>query len=253
MERRGNDFFDDTLRIGRIFDLLSHHKLKRRSSRRWWAICRACRAPGEQVVLWMVDSDQRQWRAIVEHLERRGRPTRTASWAASRRLRPRPACTLLDEARRAAQRALEHYDRDAESSRLADSVRVAVAGHGRAAGGRARAGHDRDHGREHGGGGRDRPPGRGALSAIGLLVLPARGRAPRPSCARRSSRCGRACSRRSSSSSTRSARGACSASRRRWRPTPASCAPSASGWTRPDADLRRIGDGLGRSARGRGA
>ena len=74
MERRGNDFFDETLRIGRIFDLLSHHKLKRAFEQEVVGdLPRVVERQVEQVVEWMVDSDLRQWRAIAEHLERRRR------------------------------------------------------------------------------------------------------------------------------------------------------------------------------------
>ena len=87
---------------------------------------------------------------------------------------PRPRAPA-GEARREAQRALETYDRDAKSSRLADSVRVAVAGTAALQVGALGPGHDRDHGREHGRGGR-RPASwpRARSPRIGLLVLPAR-------------------------------------------------------------------------------
>jgi small GTP-binding protein len=129
MERRGNDFFDETLRIGRIFDLLSHRKIKRAFEEKVVGeLPKVVERQVEQVVEWMVDSDLRQWRAMAEHLERRRREHENRIVGSMGGGFEHDRTRLLEEARRAAQRALSSYDRDAESDRLADSVRVAVAG-----------------------------------------------------------------------------------------------------------------------------
>jgi small GTP-binding protein len=129
MERRGNDFFDETLRVTRIFDLLSHRKLKRAFEERVVGdLPRVVERQVEQVVEWMVESDLRQWRSMAEHLERRRREHEDRIVGTLTHGFEHDRTRLLEEARRAAQRALESYDRDIESERLADSVRVAVAG-----------------------------------------------------------------------------------------------------------------------------
>ena len=175
MERRGNDFFDDTLRIGRIFDLLSHHKVKRAFEQKVVGeLPRVVERQVEQVVLWMVDSDQRQWRAIVEHLERRRRAHEDRIVGSLAAGFDHDRVHLLDEARRAAQRALEHYDRDFESSRLADSVRVAVAGTAALQVGALGLGTIVTMVASTAAVDATGLLAAGALSAIGLLVLPAR-------------------------------------------------------------------------------
>ncbi|HET8643883.1 MAG TPA: dynamin, partial [Vicinamibacteria bacterium] len=129
MERRGNDFFDETLRIGRIFDLLSHRKLKRAFEQQVVGeLPRVVERQVEQVVEWMVESDLRQWRSMAEHLERRRREHEDRMVGSMSSAFEHDRTRLLEEARRSAQRALASYDREAESDRLADSVRVAVAG-----------------------------------------------------------------------------------------------------------------------------
>lgn len=129
MERRGNDFFDETLRIGRIFDLLSHRKIKRAFEEKVVGeLPKVVERQVDQVVEWMVESDLRQWRAMAEHLERRRREHEDRIVGSMSAGFEHDRTRLLEEARRATQRALESYDRDAESDRLADSVRVAVAG-----------------------------------------------------------------------------------------------------------------------------
>ena len=129
MERRGNDFFDETLRIGRIFDLLSHRKIKRAFEEKVVGeLPKVVERQVDQVVEWMVESDLRQWRAMAEHLERRRREHEDRIVGSMSGGFEHDRARLLEDARRATQRALESYDRDAESDRLADSVRVAVAG-----------------------------------------------------------------------------------------------------------------------------
>jgi hypothetical protein len=175
MERRGNDFFDDTLRIGRIFDLLSHHKVKRAFEQKVVGdLPRVVERQVEQVVLWMVDSDQRQWRAVAEHLERRRRAHEDRIVGSLAAGFDHDRVRLLDEARHAAQRALEHYDRDAESSRLADSVRVAVAGTAALQVGALGLGTIVTMVASTAAVDATGILAAGALSAIGLLVLPAR-------------------------------------------------------------------------------
>lgn len=175
MERRGHDFFDDTLRIGRIFDLLSHHKVKRAFEQKVVGeLPRVVERQVEQVVEWMVDSDQRQWRAVAEHLERRRRAHEDRIVGSLAAGFEQDRVRLLDEARRAAQRALEHYDRDAESSRLADSVRVAVAGTAALQVGALGLGTIVTMVASTAAVDATGILAAGALSAIGLLVLPAR-------------------------------------------------------------------------------
>lgn len=175
MERRGNDFFDATLRIGRIFDLLSHRKLKRAFEQEVVGdLPRVVERQVEQVVEWMVESDLRQWRAMAEHLERRRREhedrivgTLSSAFEHDRK-------HLLEEARRATQRALESYDRDVESDRLADSVRVAVAGTAALQVGALGLGTIVTMVASTAAVDLTGILAAGALSAIGLLVLPAR-------------------------------------------------------------------------------
>ena len=176
MERRGNDFFDETLRIGRIFDLLSHRKLQSAPSGEGGGrpAPRRVERQVEQVVEWMVDSDLRQWRAMAEHLERRRREHEDRIVGTMSRGFEHDRARLLEEARRSAQRALESYDRDAESSRLADSVRVAVAGTAALQVGALGLGTIVTMVASTAAVDMTGILAAGALSAIGLLVLPAR-------------------------------------------------------------------------------
>lgn len=128
-EVRGMDFFDETMRLARVLDLINKSKLKADFERQVVAD-----APGvieqrvAEVIDWMVSSDLRQWQAVMDHLQRRrtehadrivGQVGGSFDYDRAR---------LLDTVGRAAQRAIESYDKELESTRLADSVQMAVAG-----------------------------------------------------------------------------------------------------------------------------
>ena len=84
----------------------------------------------ESVIDWMVESELRQWKAVMEHIDQRG----TAPGVKDERMVGQIPGTFEQDRRRlletvgaAARHAIQGYDRDWESSRLADSVQTAVA------------------------------------------------------------------------------------------------------------------------------
>ena len=128
-ERRGVDFFDEMLRVGRVFDLVSQSKLKRAFERDVVAdLPQLVEKRVEEVIDWMVQSDLRQWQGVMEHLERRKAHHSDRLVGRVVGVFEHDRARLLEGVRRESQRALESYDRDKESSRLAESVQVAVAG-----------------------------------------------------------------------------------------------------------------------------
>jgi hypothetical protein len=81
-----------------------------------------------EIIDWMVVSDLRQWQAVMDHLSSRraehadrivGQVGGSFEYDRTR---------LLDTVGRAAHRAVESYDKDIEANRMAESVRMAVAG-----------------------------------------------------------------------------------------------------------------------------
>lgn len=127
-ESRGAAFFEETVRLGRVFDLVNKAKVKADFEKKVVAdLPQVVEKRVEGVIDWMVDSELRQWKAVMEHLEER-RSTRE-----ERLVGKLPASVeqdrrrLLETVGAAARKAIEGYDRDRESSRLADSVQTAVA------------------------------------------------------------------------------------------------------------------------------
>jgi small GTP-binding protein len=128
-ESRGMEFFDDTVRLARFVDLLNKDRMKAEFERRVVAdVPQAIERRVQELIDWLVAADLKQWQAVTEHLAKRraqhadrivGRAGAAFDYDRNR---------LLDSVGRETQRTMESYDKDAESSRLAESVRVAVAG-----------------------------------------------------------------------------------------------------------------------------
>jgi small GTP-binding protein len=128
-ENRGVAFFDDTLRIGRIPDLINKARIQREFERTVVADTpQQIERRVHDVIDWMVASELRQWQAVTDHVNRRraahegrligGDP---GSFRYDRQ-------KLIDTVGRAATAAVETYDREREAAAMADGVRAAVAG-----------------------------------------------------------------------------------------------------------------------------
>jgi small GTP-binding protein len=128
MERRGHDFFDETMRIGRVMDLLNRSRVQQGFEQQVVAD-----APQKieqkigELVDWLVDMDLRQWQRVTEHLAERRREhhTRIVGDDAGRFLYDR--ARLIDSVGGEAQRVVDSYDRRREAQALADGARNAVA------------------------------------------------------------------------------------------------------------------------------
>ncbi|HXF63371.1 MAG TPA: dynamin family protein [Caldilineaceae bacterium] len=127
MAERGDSFFEETLRIGRVFDLLNSEKVRGEFERQVIAdTSRQIERHVNELIDWLVERDYRQWRAVMEYLSRR------ASQHADRMVGQvsgdfefnRQA--MLASVGREAQRVVDSYDREAESLALAQEVQKAI-------------------------------------------------------------------------------------------------------------------------------
>jgi len=129
MEQRGHHYFDETLRIGRVLDLLNRSRIQQEFEREVVADAPQLveRKVGE-LIDWLVDADFRQWQAVTDRLAERRRQHRDRilgdqSSSAFHADRSR----LIDSVGREAQRVVEGYDKAREAEALADGARNAVA------------------------------------------------------------------------------------------------------------------------------
>ncbi len=129
MERRGHDFFDETLRIGRVMDLLNRSRIQQAFEQQ--VIAEAPQQIEQKVgelVDWLVDADLRQWQAVTAHLAERRRQYRDRIVGDDEQGRFHyDRSRLIDSVGREAQRVVDSYDRRKEASELADGARNAVA------------------------------------------------------------------------------------------------------------------------------
>jgi small GTP-binding protein len=128
-ESRGTAFFEETLRIGRIVDLINKAKVKADFERQVVADLPAVvEKRVEAAIDWMVEAELRQWKAVVQHVESRraAHDDRIVGKVGSGFEQDRKR--LLDTVGSVARSAIKTYDRETESTRLANSVQTAVAG-----------------------------------------------------------------------------------------------------------------------------
>jgi small GTP-binding protein len=132
MNNRGMHYFDETLRLARVLDLVNTQRIQGEFERKVVAetplqIEREVHA----LIDWLVEKDMRQWQATLDYLDRHRAKVQDQAekvigqvggrFESSRR-------ALLDSVGRAATEVVMTYDREAEARQLAQGVRDAVAG-----------------------------------------------------------------------------------------------------------------------------
>lgn len=129
MEQRGNAYFDETIRLARILDLLDKNRIQREFEHQVVRDApQQIEAKVNELIDWLVDSDFRQWQAVTEHLSKRrlahqGRIVGDPGVGSFHSERER----LIEAVGGQAQRVVEQYDKQAEARTLAESAQVAVA------------------------------------------------------------------------------------------------------------------------------
>ena len=129
MEKRGHEFFDDTMRIARVMDLLNRSRIQQGFEQQVVADApqQIERKVGE-LVDWLVDADLRQWQDVTKHLAERRRQyqNRIVGEGGSARFHYDRA-RLIESVSRESQKVIDSFDRRKEARQLADDARNAVA------------------------------------------------------------------------------------------------------------------------------
>jgi hypothetical protein len=132
MNNRGMVYFDETLRLARVFDLVNTQRIQGEFERQVVADTPyQIEQEVSALIDWLVAKDLRQWQATLEYLDRHRAKARDQEeqiigqvggpFEYNRR-------QLLDSVGRAAKEVVMTYDREAEARKLAEGVRDAVAG-----------------------------------------------------------------------------------------------------------------------------
>lgn len=127
MAERGDRFFDEIFRIGRLFDLLNSEKVRGEFERQVIAdTSLEIERHVNELIDWLVDRDYRQWRAVMDYLARRAthHTDKMVGQVASDFEFSRQ--NMLASVGREAQEVVNSYDREAESLKLAQEVQTAI-------------------------------------------------------------------------------------------------------------------------------
>jgi len=129
MEKRGHEFFDDTMRIGRVMDLLNRSRVQQGFEQHVVGEApREIERKVSELVDWLVDADLRQWQDVTRHLAERRRQYRDRIVGDSDSGRfLSDHSRLLEAVNRESQKVIDSFDRRKEARELADDARNAVA------------------------------------------------------------------------------------------------------------------------------
>jgi hypothetical protein len=128
MEARGHEYFEDTLRIGRVMDLLNRSRIQKEFEDRVVADApRQIERRVAELIDWLIDQDFRQWQSITARLAERSRSHGSrilgapgvGTFHADR-------AHLIDSVSRESQRVVDTYDKQREAAAIADHARAAV-------------------------------------------------------------------------------------------------------------------------------
>ncbi|MEZ4833611.1 MAG: dynamin family protein [Caldilineaceae bacterium] len=127
MMERGDAYFDETLRITRVFDLVNSEKLRGEFERKVIAdTSRDIEQHVNELIDWLIDKDYRQWQSVMEFINRRASQHAermvgqvTGDFEFNRQ-------KLLQSVGRSAREVVDTYNREDESQKLAQEMQRAI-------------------------------------------------------------------------------------------------------------------------------
>ena len=127
VEQQGQDYFDETIRLSRIMDLLDKARIKSGFEQKVMGdVSGDIDTKVNELIDWMVDSNFRQWQVVTEHLAERRREHKAhiigdiGSFSYDRE-------RIMEGVGRETQRVVESFDKQSEAETLAEGTRTAVA------------------------------------------------------------------------------------------------------------------------------
>ena len=129
MEQRGEEYFDETLRLPRVLDLLNKDRIQKEFEQKVVAdVPQRIEGKVNEMIDWLVEANLRQWQAVMEHIadRRRQHQDRIVGDAAGGNFHYDRE-QLIEGVGRQAQAVVETYDRTAEAQAMAEGAQVSVA------------------------------------------------------------------------------------------------------------------------------
>ena len=128
-QKRGIEFFDDTFRIGRIFDLANNERIQREYKDK------VIKDLSSQIdnkvnglIEWLVDENFKQWQSVNEKISDRVASLRTRIITkAGGKTGQMERENIIKDVRRESQRVIEKFDRNVEAKQIANDAQLSVA------------------------------------------------------------------------------------------------------------------------------
>lgn len=129
MEQRGQEYFDETFRLARVFDLISKDRIRQEFERQVISnVPELIEQKVTELIDWLVESDLHRWQAVNDHLADRRKAHQSrivgdsniGSFNYDRD-------HLIEAVGRQAQRVVDSYDRSTEAQAIARGAQEAVA------------------------------------------------------------------------------------------------------------------------------
>ncbi|NOZ49039.1 MAG: GTP-binding protein [Chloroflexi bacterium] len=131
MRGRGDEFFEETIRMGRFFDLINSARLRSEFERQVVADTHTqIEAEVSDIIDWMVDRNFRQWQDITRYLNQRTVEHRDKMVGDIGGQFDSNRQKLLQSVGRAAREVVSSYDKSAEARQLSESVQSTLAAMG---------------------------------------------------------------------------------------------------------------------------
>lgn len=127
-ENRGMAYFDETMHLLRVIDLLNKSKLEQQFQAVVISDSPALiETRVHEMVDWLIESNYQQWQAVMNHVIRRREKHAERIVGEVGGAFDKDRARLIDTVSRVAQQALQSYDHELETQRVADSLQMAVA------------------------------------------------------------------------------------------------------------------------------
>jgi small GTP-binding protein len=128
LEQRGIDFFDRTLRLTNVQNLMRGDKVRAEFEKQVLAdVPQQIEEQVQRLIDWLVQKDLREWQQVMNYLQRRQAQNLDRLVGESYGPRETRRRELVDTVGKSVQSLVESYNRNQEAKELANSVEAAVA------------------------------------------------------------------------------------------------------------------------------
>ncbi len=129
MEQRGGEYFDETMRLARVFDLIKKERIQLEFETQVVADTpQRIDSKVNELIDWMVESDLRQWQAVTEHIaERRRKHSKRIVGDKASSTFHYDRERLITGIGQEAKRVVDSYDKSKEAQQIAQGAQNAVA------------------------------------------------------------------------------------------------------------------------------